>query len=416
MNSALTTYKTTLRASYIGFLVQATVINLTPVLFIPLREQFSLSFGQLGLLVLINFITQVVCDLAFSHAVDRHGYRRFLVGAHIFVVLGLFLFSLSPLFMKTPYHGFIAGTVLFSAGGGLLELLLSPTVNAIPLENKSTSMSLLHSFYAWGQAGVVIITTLLIFALGRTSWPFVMIFWAIPPAINAFLFSRVPFAPSVPEHKREGFLKHIANSFFIVSLIAIALGAASELIMSQWSSAYLERVMFIPKALGDISGMAMFAIMLGLGRVLHGKYGKKLDLVNLMITGTITALICYLVVAFSTLNILSLIACALCGMAVSLLWPGILVLSSEKFPMAGTWLFAFLAASGDIGASVGPWIVGVISDNATSVAFIAKVAETYGMDAVQTGMRTGILVAALFPLGTLLCLLYIKKTKSATHL
>ncbi len=408
------TYKSTTKACYLGYLVQATVVNLTPVLFIPLREQFSLSFGQLGLLVLINFVTQVIVDILFSHAVDRHGYRPFLTSAHIFAAAGFVFFALAPMFMQNPYPGFIVGTLLFSAGGGLLELLISPTVNAIPSDSKSSSMSLLHSFYAWGQMGVIIITTLLLFIFGRQSWPIIMILWAIPPAINAFLFSQVPFGPSVSEEHREGILKHVRNKFFIAAVFAIALGAASELIMSQWSSAYMEKVMNIPKALGDISGMAMFAMMLGIGRLLHGKYGKNISLYTIMITGTITAFLCYLIVAISPYDLLSLIACAVCGLAVSLLWPGTLVLSAERFPLAGTWLFAFLAAGGDIGASIGPWAMGVITDAAAQSTFIAAAGRSLGLDRIQIGMRVGLLASALFPLGALICIIYMRQ-QSAKH-
>lgn len=394
--------------------MQATVVNLTPVLFIPLREQFSLSFGQLGLLVLINFVTQVLFDIIFSHSVDKHGYRLYLVFAHLAAAVGFILFALTPLFMVNPYPGFIAGTILFSAGGGLLELLISPTVNAIPSDSKSSSMSLLHSFYAWGQMVVIIVTTLFLFVFGKASWQMIMILWAIPPLINALLFSKVPFGPSVSEEKREGIGKHIKNKFFIAAMFAIALGAASELIMSQWSSAYMEKVMLIPKAIGDISGMAMFALMLGLGRVIHGKYGKKFSLYTLMTIGTITAFLCYLIVAISPNSFISLIACAVCGIAVSLLWPGTLVLSSERFPMAGTWLFAFLAAGGDIGASIGPWSMGVITDAASKSTFIATVGRSFGLERVQIGMRVGLLASALFPLGALICILYMKR-KSTIH-
>jgi len=404
-------YKLTVKACYTGLFVQATVVNLTPILFIPLREQFGFSFGQLGLLVLINFITQVLSDILFSHAVDKYGYRVFLVSAHIMTVVGFAFFALSPMFMPNPYVGLIIGTIIFSASGGLLEILLSPVVNAIPTDHKSSSMSLLHSFYAWGQLAVVILTTLFLFIFGRFSWPIIVLLWTIPPIINAILFSIVPFAPSVPEEHRESFRKHYRNKFFIVAIIAIAFGGASEIIMNQWASAFMEKVMLIPKVLGDVSGMAMFAVMLGLGRVLHGKYGSKLDLYKLMLLGCAVAFTCYLIVAFSGIGLLSLAACAICGIAVSLLWPGTLVLTSEKFPLAGTWLFAFLAAGGDIGASIGPWLVGVISDNAIKVSFLASFATRMGFDSVQMGMRVGILVGALFPLGAFICLRYLRSKK-----
>lgn len=410
-------YRMTLKSCYLGFSVQATVVNLTPVLFIPLRNQFGLSFGSLGLLVFINFITQVLTDISFSHIVDKKGYRPFLVVAHVLSALGFIIFAASPMVLDNPYAGFIIGTVIFSAGGGLLELLISPTVNAIPLKAKSSTMSLLHSFYAWGQIGVVVITTLFILAFGRQSWPIIMVLWAIPPIINAFLFSKAPIAPVVPEEKREGFRKHILNGFFIASFFAIAFGGASEIVMNQWASAFMEEVMEIPKAIGDVSGMAMFAFMLGLGRILHGKYGEKLNLYKIMLTGTLSAFICYLIVAFSPLGVLSLAACAFCGFAVSLLWPGTLVLSSQRFPLAGTWLFAFLAAGGDIGASVGPWIVGIVSDNAVKVGFLTKLASELGQNSTQLGMRLGILTGAVFPLGAFICLLYMyRKNKIKSSL
>jgi len=289
-----------------------------------------------------------------------------------------------------------------------LEILLSPVVNAIPSGSKSSSMSLLHSFYAWGQIAVVILTTLFLFAFGRQSWPVIMLLWTIPPILNAVLFSLAPFAPTVPDEHRESFWMHYKNKFFIVAVFAIAFGAASEIIMNQWASAFMEKVMMIPKVLGDISGMSMFALMLGLGRLLHGKYGAKMDLNRLMLIGCAVAFACYLTVAFSGVGFLSLAACAICGIAVSLLWPGTLVLTSERFPLAGTWLFAFLAAGGDIGASVGPWFVGLVSDNAINVGWLSQIAVKYGLDSVQLGMRTGIFIGALFPLGAFLCLMFLR--------
>lgn len=401
-------YKTTINACYVGLFVQATVINLTPVLFIPLRAQFGFSFGQLGLLVLINFLTQVVSDILFSGVVDKYGYRKFLVGAHIMIAVGFTFFALSPLFMTNPYAGFIIGTFIFSAAGGLLEVLLSPIVNAIPTSHKSSSMSLLHSFYAWGQLTVVILTTLFLFAFGRQSWPIIMILWTLPPIINAVMFSKAKFAPIVPDEHREGYLKHIRNKFFIIAVLTIGFGGAAEVVMNQWASAYMEKVMLIPKVIGDISGMSMFALMLGLGRLLHGKYGARFDLSKIMLWGCAVAVVCYLTVAVSGVGFISLAACALCGMAVSLLWPGTLVITSEHFPLAGTWLFAFLAAGGDIGASIGPWIVGVISDNAVKINFIAGIANNFGFDSVQMGMRTGILIGTLFPLSAFFCLFYLR--------
>lgn len=406
-------YKLTVKACYIGLFVQAIVINLTPVLFIPLREQFGFSFGKLGLLILINFITQVSSDIAFSHVVDKYGYRPFLVGAHAMTILGFMIFALSPIVMPDPYIGFVIGTIVFSASGGLLEVLISPTLNNIPTKEKSSAMSLLHSFYAWGQLAVVIITTLFLFAFGRMSWYIIMLLWTIPPLINVVLFSIVPIPPSVSEEHREGFRKHFKNTFFYVAVLAIAFGGASEVAMNQWASAFMEKVMLIPKVIGDISGMSMFALMLGMGRLIHGKYGEKMDLYKVMLIGCIIAFACYLVVSISGIGVVSLLACAICGFAVSLLWPGTLVLTAERFPLAGTWLFAFLAAGGDIGASVGPWLIGVISDNAIKISFLADLALKFGLNQAQLGMRVGIFIGALFPVGAFLCLRYMRSAKES---
>ena len=413
MSKANVNYRMTINACYIGNFVQATVINLTPILFIPLKEQFGLSFGNLGLLVLVNFITQVLSDIGFSHAVDKYGYRPFLVVSHILTILGFGIFALSPLVMPSPYLGFIIGTVVFSASGGLLEVLLSPVINAIPTDEKSRAMAMLHSFYAWGQVTVVIVTTLFLFAFGRQAWPIIMLLWCIPPLVNSVLFAKVPLAPTVPEEHRESFRKYIKNRFFIVAVLAIAFGGASEVVMSQWSSAFMEKVMEIPKVIGDVSGMSMFAVMLGIGRLLHGRYGGKVDLSKIMIGGCVLAILCYITVALSGVGVVSLIACALCGIAVSLLWPGTLVISAERFPLAGTWLFAFLAAGGDIGASVGPWLVGVISDHAIGISWLADIAQRAGLNQAQLGMRAGILVGAIFPVGALLCHVYLKRKRKS---
>lgn len=404
-------YSLTIKACYIGFFVQAIVVNLTPILFIPLKEQFGLSFGKLGLLVLINFTTQVLVDILFSHSVDKHGYRPYLVTAHVLTILGFSIFALSPMIFANPYIGFVIGTIIFSGAGGLLELLLSPTVNAIPTDEKSSAMSLLHSFYAWGQVAVIIVTTLFLFVFGKPSWSVIMIIWSIPSIVNIILFSIVPIAPNVPEEHRESYKKYIKNSFFIVAIMAIGFGAASEVTMNQWVSAFMEKAMNMPKVIGDVGGMTMFAVMLGLGRLLHGKYGAKMDLNKIMIWGCVVVFSSYIIIAFSSINIISLIACAMCGFAVSLMWPGTLVLTAEQFPLAGTWLFAFLAAGGDIGASIGPWLVGVISDNAVKVNVLANIGNSLGLDSAQLGMRIGMLVAAIFPIGAFLCLRYMRGYK-----
>ena len=403
-------YKSTTIACYMGNFVQATVINLTPILFIPLKEQFGLSFQQLGMLVLINFLTQVVCDILFSTIVDKYGFRPFVVFAHILTVVGFLLFALSPVIFEKPYIGFVIATIIFSGAGGLLELLLSPIINSIPTDEKATAMSILHSFYAWGQVAVVLITTLFLFVFGRNMWQWIVVIWTLPPLINFFLFMKVPIAHSVSDEHRQGLRMLILKPFFIVAFLAILFGGASEVSINQWTSAFMEEVMKIPKVVGDTAGMCMFAVMLGMGRLLYGIYGKRINVGKVMMLGAFFAIICYLVIALSTISILSLLACAACGFAVSLLWPGTLVLASERFPFAGAWLFAILAAGGDIGASAGPWLVSVVTEQAPKFSFISSIAVSLGFNNEQVGLRLGILIAALFPIGAFICLICMNRS------
>ena len=403
-------YKSTTIACYIGNFVQAVVINLTPILFIPLREQFGLSFGQLGTLILINFFTQVLCDILFSGMVDKYGFRRFVTIAHLLAALGFILFAAAPfLFPKNPYTGFILATIVFSGSGGLLELLLSPIVNSIPTDEKATAMSVLHSFYSWGQVAVVIITTLFLFLFQKTSWQMIVLIWAILPVINFFLFMKVPLAPPIPEEHRQGMKDLLFKPFFIVSLLAIMFGAMAELCISQWSSAFMEKAMLLPKTVGDILGMCFFAAMMGVGRLFYGIYGERIKVANIMLIGAGLSILCYLAVALSPFNSIALLACGLCGLGVSLLWPGTLVLAAEKYPLAGAWMFAILAAAGDIGASVGPWLIGIISETGQSLVWVKQVAAELSLTLEQVGLRLGMLVGALFPVGALVCIIWMKK-------
>ncbi len=390
--SSPVSYKSTTIACYIGIFCQAIVINLTPILFIPLREQYGLTFMELGLLIFVNFTTQVGVDIAFSKVVEKHGYRPFVTAAHAFTVGGFLLFALAPVILTKPYPGFVLATVVFSAGGGLQELLLSPIVNSIPTDEKEKAMSVLHSFYAWGQVMVVVGTTFLVFLLGRTSWQWIMLGWAVIPAVNFVNFMRVPLGSPVPETgEHMGLSKLAKEPFFIIAIVAIAAGGAAEITMAGWTSAFFERTLAIPKVIGDTSGVASFAFMLGLGRLLYGKYGTRMKLPKVMMTGALIAAACYLIVVFSTINAFSLVACMMCGFGVSLLWPGTLVLAAKRFPQAGASMFAILAAGGDIGASVGPWIVSLVADSAGALS-------------EQVGLRTGILVGVLFPILAFACL------------
>jgi fucose permease len=392
------TYKWTTIACYIGNLAGALITNLTPILFIPLRTQFGLSLEQLGLLIFINFTTQVAIDLLFSRIVDKHGFRPFIVTAQILTVIGFFTFALSPLVFPQPYMGFVIGTIIFSGAGGLHELLLSPIVNAIPTDDKEKAMSILHSFYAWGVIIVVLVTSSLMSIFGTHIWPLIMMGWAIVPFFNFFLFLYVPLGKPFAQETHMELKELFQQRFFWVAILLIIAGGSSEVSIAQWASAFLERGLGIPKIWGDIFGVCMFSFMLGLGRAIYGHYGKRIYIEKVMQWGALGAFICYIIMVFAQNNLLSISACMFTGFAVSLLWPGTLVIASKRFPQAGASMFAILAAGGDIGCSVVPWMVGFV-------------AESTGINAEQYGLRLGILIASFLPIIAFCCLIWIRKHK-----
>jgi len=385
MASASPNYGTTFRACCTGFVTQAAVVNLTPILFIPLREQFGLSFTQLGLLVMANFLTQLMVNLLCCVIVDRFSFRFFVVIAHVFVVLGFLVFGLVPFLPIPPYLGFVIATIIFSLGGGLFEVILNPIVNALPTREKSAAMSLLHAFYCWGQMSIVILTTLFLFIFGMTAWPIVMFLWLLLPLVNGIVFLRCPIIPAVEAKRRSSVLSVLKNPIFALLVLLILFGAASELTISQWTSAYAEDVLGVPKIVGDILGMSLFAVMMGVARTLDGIKGKSANLLKLMFAGGVLTIVCYLVAATTTSAAIGLAALALCGLGVALMWPGAISLSLKTFPLAGTWMMAMMAAGGNTGASLGPTLAGIVADH--------------------SGLRTGFLVSSLFPVGVVLCLL-----------
>jgi MFS family permease len=401
--SSRLSYSSTLLACSIGNFVLATVINLTPVLFIPLREQFGLSFAQLGFLIFINFLTQVTCDLAFSKAADRYGFRPFAVAANALVIVGFCLFALAPRLLSQPFPGFVLATIVFSAAGGLLELLLSPIVDSVPTSGKSTTMAFLHSFYAWGQIAVVLGTTVALFLFGYAAWPWIVLFWTLPPAAGLLLFRVVPLAPVRPAGHLMRLRDLIRQPLYLLALTAILFGGAAEVTMNQWTSAFMEKALGLPKIIGDTAGMCLFAGMLGVGRLLYGLMGSRLRISRVMIAGSLLAFVCYLIVALTPVPAIGLAACALCGLGVSLLWPGTLVVSARRFPLAGAALFAILAAGGDIGASAGPWAVGLLTEAAPHWPVLADLLARSGLGTDAFGLRVGILAAAALPLASLVC-------------
>ena len=388
MTNTTTSYGTTFRACCTGFITQAAVVNLTPILFIPLRAQFGLTFTQLGLLVMANFLTQLLVTLICCVTVDRIGFRFFAVAGHAFAMVGFLLFGLVPFLSIPTYPGLVIATIVFSVGGGCFEVILNPIVNALPTKEKSAAMSLLHAFYCWGQMSVVLLTTLFLFLFGQEAWPFAMFIWLLLPLINGIVFLRCPIIPPVEAKRRSPVLSVIRNPIFFFLVLLIVFSGASELTISQWTSAYAEEILGVPKIVGDMLGMCLFAVMMGIARTTDGIKGKSAYLWKLMLGGGILAAICYLVAAVATSPAIGLAALALCGLGVSLLWPGTISLSVKAFPMAGTWMMALLAAGGSSGASMGPALAGVLAD--------------------YSSLRMSFAVLTVFPVGVVLCLLMIR--------
>ena len=401
-------YKSTIRACYLGNFVGALICNLAPLLYITFMHEFSLSFEQVGRLTLLNFFTQIVADLVFSRPVDKYGIRPFITLGHGLAFVGLLMMAFTPrLFPGNPYVGLMVATVVYSSGGGLFELLLSAIVQGIPNDSKERAMSLLHSFYAWGFIVVIVGTTLMIHLFGRENWPFVVLIWSIMPLVNFFNFMRVPIAPPVAEEHRTKIQTLFNSKYFLLVVFGIAVGGATEVSMSQWTSAFVESALQLPKAVGDLVGLCMFALFLGIGRAVYGKYGERLSVWKAMFFGSILCIFCYLVAATSPWPIVSLFACALTGLGSSLLWPGSVVIGAKHFPLAGASLFAMLAAAGDSGASIGPWLIGFTADINPTLVRVLPWMQSLGER--ESALRSGMLIGVLFPTLMALPLLLIRR-------
>lgn len=394
-------YGLTVCACCVGYLLQAVVVNVSPILFIPLREQFQFTFSQLGFLVLANFITQLLCDLIFSGSIDKHGFRPYALIAPVVAVLGFILFALAPVLLpERPYAGLLLGTILFSGSGGILEMLLSPLIDALPMhpEKKSAVMSFVHSAYSWGQVVVVLVTTLLVYLLGPARWQLIILLWCLPAVLTFFLFAWAPMGRSVSPEKRQRFTEVLKSPVFILCMLSLVAAGASEIIISQWASSFIEKGLGVSKAVGDIVGVCAFAAAMGTGRVLYGKFAGDMDKTKLIRLCFLCLIICYLTVGLAPGNIVPVITIIISGLAVSVTWPTMLVETAGRFPLAGARLFAVLAAGGDTGASVGPWLAGKMMDLAAVMPAVQSLALRLGLTVEQLSLRIGMLMGVLFSL------------------
>ena len=403
MNNKLTPRHTVLACYFANFFQAIGCVF--PIILVVLRDGYGISYAQFGTLIALNFMTQITSDVAFSKLVDRYGFRRFMVGAPLLICAGLLLFSAAPtLFPGREFAGFCIGTFLIAVGGGLQELLLSPILDALPLpgEDKARSMSMLHSFFAWGQIFVVLTTTGLLYIWGSGAWRTILRIWALVPLISASLFVFVPLYPRVEQGREMSVRALFKNKIFCLALLAILFGGAAEVTMSQWASVFIDRALHLPKALGDVLGVCGFSLMLALGRTLYGLKGKADQIHKWMILGSALSALAYIVAAISPSPYVSMIACALTGVFVSLLWPGAVIVAGRHLPLAGASMFALLSAMGDAGASLASMITGRIADTVRNLPFDLATGE-------QAGLRAGLLFASVFAVACLVVQLRLRR-------
>ena len=399
---------------YSSNITMSIVGNLSALLFLTFRSLYGISYSLLGMLVLINFATQLAMDLLFSFFSHKFNIQKTVKLAPVLSIIGLLLFAASPfLFKNAVYLGLSLGTVIFSAASGLNEVLLSPVIAALPSKNPEREMSKLHSIYAWGVVAVVVITTLFLLIFKPTRWYFLPILFSIVPlcALIFFFSSHLPHLDT-PE-RASGARSMLKNKTLLLCVLAIFLGGASEVTMAQWCSSYLEQALGIDKVWGDIFGAAAFAVTLGLGRSLYAKYGNNIE--KILFLSAVGATLCYVVCIVSPLPILGLIACALTGLCVAMMWPGSLVVSSARITTGGVFIYAMMAAGGDLGAAVGPQLVGIVTDAITTLPSALSWASSLGLTIEQLSMKLGLSIGALFPLLSIFVFLRIWRTKPKSN-
>ena len=398
-------YRSVRLACYFGSMSMATICTLSPILFLTFHDLYGISYTRLGLLAVFCFGIQLGVDLLFSFLSSHFNIRKTVRLMPVLAFLGMVIYAVCPaLFPDRAYFWIVVGTLIASASAGLCEVLLSAIISAIPSENPEREMSKLHSVYAWSVVGVVTVSTLLLWAFTPEKWYLMAAFWALLPLVDCVLFSVAELPPltSGTSGGKRGIPKGL-----LLCVLFIFVGGATELVMTQWSSSFLECAVGIPKVLGDIFGLALFAVLMGVGRTLYAKRGK--NILRTLWRGVVGAFLCYLVAALSPVPILSLAACVMTGFFASMLWPGILIFMEEKYPNPGVGPFALMAAGGDAGASLGPQMVGAVVDGFLANEWAASLAARLSLSPEQLGMKAAMLIAALFPLGGVLLLAYMRR-------
>lgn len=373
-------YKMTMYACFIGYVVQAVVNSFVPLLFVTFQTEYHIPLTQITLLITVNFVIQLVVDLLSAGFVDKIGYRASAIIAHACAGTGIFLLTILPELFSNPFYGILLAVMVYAIGGGLIEVLISPILEACPTDNKESAMSLLHSFYCWGCTGVVLLSTLFFALFGTSHWKILALIWVLLPAANLILFTKVPIYSLHEEGESGMSISELFRVKVFWLLMAMMLCAgASEQAVSQWASTFAEKGLHIQKTVGDLVGPMMFSVLMGLSRLIYGKYGEKLNLDRFMKGSCVLCVASYLCISLVPVPIVGLIGCAICGFSVGIMWPGTFSKASAAIKRGGTILFAMLALAGDLGCSGGPTLVGFVSS------------------AFSGNLRLGILTAIVFP-------------------
>lgn len=395
--TAQSKYRKTLLACYLGFITQAITANFAPLLFLTFKDSYSIPLEKVALIPMAFFMTQLLIDFAATKFVDRIGYRTCVVCSQVLSAVGLALLAVLPEVLPDPFTGILIAVVLYAMGAGLIEVLISPIVEACPFDNKDGVMSLLHSFYCWGMVGVILGSTVFFAVFGVENWRILAILWAVLPFVNTFNFLKCPIERLTEDGEGMKMSQLFRMLLFWLMALLMVCSGASEISMAQWASAFTESAMGVSKTIGDLAGPCLFAVLMGISRVFYGKMSEKLDLTKTMLGCGALCIVCYLLASLSSSPVLGLMGCALCGISVGIMWPGTLSISAQKCPKGGTVMFALLALAGDLGGSIGPSLVGSVSSMADG------------------NLKTGLLVATLFPVLLIAGLVVLKKCVKAAR-
>lgn len=404
-------YNKTRAACYLGYVAQSIVVNLAPLFFVIFRRDFGFSYSFIATLVFATFAIQMAVDAASVRFISSLGYKRCAILSQITSAVGIFLLGALPQIMAEKHAAVMIAVLFYSVGGALIEVVISPIIDALPSKSSEASMSFLHSFYSWGQVFVILVTTLLLLVTGERAWYVIPFIWTALPVVNIFLFAASPVIEPEKQDSVAAAKDLFRHGAFILTVFLMISAGAAEQIMAQWASLFCERGLGVDKVVGDLMGPCLFAAFMGIGRTWYGAVGERVNLSRALAGCSSLAIVCYLVTVFSGNSFLSLAGCAFCGLGVSLLWPGMISLTSKNFPAGGPAMFALLALGGDIGCSVGPFLTGQISDAVSKSQYLTDLAGRIGMGLDEFSLKCGILAGIVFPVFMLVGTLLLRKNK-----